>query len=79
MLLETLHKESSDRTGKDPIKSRRGKGRALTISKCWTDGGFSTRGTQSTFGNITSRKRDNDFPLFHNYLISLLLVFYFFR
>ena len=27
----------------------------------------------------TSREKDGNFPLFHNYLISLLLVFYFFR
>ena len=66
MLLETLRKGSLALTGKDPTGSRHGKGRAPTTSRCWTDENFSTYGTQSTYGNTTSRDdmKNDDVPQF---------------
>ena len=64
-------------TGEMPFQLAYG-GRTPTISRRWTDGGFSTHGTQSTFGNTTSKEMDGDFPLFpslFNFIATSFLLF----
>ena len=51
---------------KGPTRSCHDRGRAPTISRRWTDENFSTHGTQSTYGNTTSRDdvKNDDIPQF---------------